>query len=310
MGLNRRRQALYRAGLIIGGLLFFYQVWGGLQAISGNDLHVLTVAPLLAGWAIICLAFALQMLAWSCLMRGLGYWLSWRSVASGYMLSFLPRYIPGTVWGYVSRSEWLYRSCGVSYSASNAGSILEVMVSVSTGGVVILVRFLAEAGEPLRMLLAFTVLTLPFLVWWAVTQSVQRFSSVRLVQRAVDTRLLSEIPLVYWLGASAIYIGIWVCYGALIGFVLQAFSLEQPFGLIGSMFAFSASWLIGFAILFVPTGLGIREIMLSTILTAEVGIAPGIAVVASVMSRFAILLAEVLWLLVGIAITRFLTEVR
>ena len=104
------RSRLYWLGLGIGLFFFVGQILRGYQVFSTLTLDVSLLVRLSAAVLAGLVALGLQMAAWRYLMQDLGIKLTWRSIIGGYMLSFLPRYVPGSVWGYLSRSEWLKTS--------------------------------------------------------------------------------------------------------------------------------------------------------------------------------------------------------
>ena len=131
--IGRWRRVLFALGLALGLALLLWQVWRGYVAIQHYGFRVLCPACLVASLALSLLLQLVQMLAWIQVMRYLGYPLPFGRALAGYMLSFLPRYIPGSVWGYLGRSEWLARSYGISYAGSMTGSLLEALALVVTG---------------------------------------------------------------------------------------------------------------------------------------------------------------------------------
>jgi hypothetical protein len=62
----------------------------------------------------------------------------------------------------------------------------------------------------------------------------------------------------------------------------------------------SLAWAIGFLIIFVPAGLGVREWSLGTLLVQFAALSPGQATLLAVVSRVGMIAAEVLVLLVGL----------
>ena len=105
------RTWLYRAGLLLGGLLFGYQVWLAVSDLRRAQLPI-TVRPelLLLSLGLYLAAYLLIMVAWQRFMYSVGVSMRMGAIVEGYALSFLPRYIPGTIWGYASRSEWALRN--------------------------------------------------------------------------------------------------------------------------------------------------------------------------------------------------------
>ena len=57
--------------------------------------------------AAVMLATLIQIAAWQVIMAGMGIYVGRWHLAQGYMLPFLARYIPGSVWGYLGRSQWM-----------------------------------------------------------------------------------------------------------------------------------------------------------------------------------------------------------
>jgi uncharacterized membrane protein YbhN (UPF0104 family) len=68
------------------------------------------------------------------------------------------------------------------------------------------------------------------------------------------------------------------------------------------MFAFCASWLVGFAALFVPAGLGVRELTLSSLLQQMAAVSAGDASLVAVLTRLGIVAAELVFLLIAAAL--------
>ena len=121
------RKILYFVCLGAGALILILQAANGYRAQTARGLPITSPQLLFGALVFTGLATGAQMLAWRTLMQGLGVSLGKREVLRGYMLSFLPRYIPGSVWGYLGRNEWFFQEYAVSYAASNLGSILEIL---------------------------------------------------------------------------------------------------------------------------------------------------------------------------------------
>ena len=158
----RVKALLYRIGLGLGLALFVYQLWLAVMALRSNP------APLHYGYLLALLgldlvAYVLLIAGWGIITRALRLDLSARHLYDGYVLAFLPRYIPGSVWGYVSRGEWMQRTCGANYSQSTAASIMEISVQFGTAGIVVLAGL-----SPLHWRLGAVVLGVASLAlpWW------------------------------------------------------------------------------------------------------------------------------------------------
>lgn len=288
----RVKTVLYRLGLALGLALFLYQLWMALAALRANPnpLHYgyLGVVVLLD----LC-AYVLLVLGWGIITRALGLALRPRHLFDGYVLSFLPRYIPGSVWGYVSRGEWMQRACGASYAQSTAASLLEVSVQFGTAGVVVLAGLAPPAWRPAAVAVGVAGIALP---WWLVL----RFYLSRQAGAPAPGVSITGARLGWaWLLSLLLYALFWAVHGLTILAALQAVGAAATLSAPGAVFAFCASWLVGFAAVFVPAGLGVRELTLAAILQRMTTINAGDASLVAVITRLGIVAAELTFLLIA-----------
>jgi hypothetical protein len=251
----------------------------------------------------------IQVSAWTLVMRYLGVSLSASRAFTGYLLSFLPRYIPGGVWGYVSRSQWLQQSCGIDYATSVLGSVLEALALVSTAVAISGVYLCTRVPAPLRWILAAGVVFL--CAFWLfmprVLLSLARLIFPRFIARfSVDGELVALVNQSHrsgaWFAAFALYLTFWCTYGCavlLAGKGILSAPVEDLFGMI---FATSASWFVGFAVVIIPTGIGIRELTLASLLTSYVGLSSWQGGLVAVLTRFETTLSEFVWLVIAIGL--------
>ncbi len=131
--LKTLRTVLFRLGILVGLALLAIQIFQAYQAFKSQVIFINNYLPLCLAGILITISFLQQIAAWSLLMRSLNIRLPAHKARFIYALSFLARYIPGSIWGYISRSEWLFQNYQISYTASNYGSILEVALAACTG---------------------------------------------------------------------------------------------------------------------------------------------------------------------------------
>lgn len=300
------RRVILSVGLGIGLVLFLRQMWAGFEAIQDYEFRLLRPAYLLAALALSILIYVFQMLAWALTMRYLGVALSLRQILRGFMLSFLPRYIPGSVWGYWSRSQWLEQSCGIDYTTSTLGSVLEalalIVTSLSLAGIYLCTRLTGIK----RVGLAIASAGLLWLIWRVIPRlaalSIDRLASKLGRESAQSHSSRKEGPPHVWLAAIALHMALWVTYGGSILLISNGVLTTPSGDLLGITVFSSLSWLLGFAAIFVPAGIGIRELSLSAFLSAHSGLLPWQADLVAVTSRFEIVLAELVWLAVGLGL--------
>lgn len=286
----RLKAILYRIGLGLGLALFVYQLWLAVAALRSNP------APLHYGYlaALLCLdlaAYVLLIAGWGIITRALRLNLTARHMFDGYVLAFLPRYIPGSVWGYVSRGEWMQRTCGASYSQSTAASLMEISVQFGTAGLVVLVGLAPVHWRLAAIALGICVLAVP---WWLL----HRLHLHR--QQIAPARLA-----VAWLLLFLLYAVFWTVHGMTILMALQAVGTAATLPLPSAVFAFCASWLVGFAAILVPAGLGVRELTLSALLQRMTAIPGGEASLVAVITRLGIVAAELIFLLFAATLMGF-----
>jgi hypothetical protein len=295
---------LYILGICLGAGIFLYQVWQGVQGVLSHRIQV--VHPVSLGWAwmSLLLANALQIGAWRYIMIGLGVVLNWRQVFEGYSISLLPRYIPGSVWGYLSRAEWLKQEHAVPYSLTNLGTLLEILLILVSVLLVTGIYGLTRLADPLRWLLLAGLVVLPLLTWrlfyWLLSSTLFR----RWLPGTIASLPASRMPLALWTAVLAFHVAAWFLYGASIRQLTLAFGLASVAGLVEFTFIFATSWLVGFLIVFVPSGLGVREQVLSTWLTSTLRLSAAQAGAVSVLSRLLISLVELFWLALGLGLRR------
>lgn len=303
------RKRLYYLGLGLGGILFLQQVWQGIQTVRQQTLQLDQPVYLVLAISMSFIAFVPQMAAWTQIMRGLGSPIKLGAVYRGYMISFLPHHIPGAFWGYISRGEWLESNWRTPHAVSALGSALEVgliLFSASVAAVVCYAWFGISGPAGLVTMIGMLLLP-PVIAWLGFT-----FLWTRYVIKWVKVPGLFRqvvIDFVPWLKAYTIYLAMWLCHGAALTLLLQAFNIDYNGSIFQSTYLFTLSWLIGFIILIVPSGLGIREFVLAELLTTYAQTSGEMASAIAISMRFSTYLGEIVWLILSVALTHTFLKV-
>jgi hypothetical protein len=299
------RRAIHWAGILIGALLFLWQLLQSMQALQLGQAFLQTPWLIVGAVLAASLANGVQMLAWKQIMLSLGHRLSLAEVISGYNLSFLPRYVPGSVWGYLSRHEWLRRQYGISVATATLGSVLEVLLIFIAGGLVVTVYLGQIEGSWSGLFaLVLTGVGMASVVWFGLRLLCHKLFGPCLgpLAQGGDVSALAQGSAVLVLLFE--YSALW-CFHGLTLFLL-AMSIGLP-GIVksftGYVASFTIAWSIGFLILVVPSGLGIRETVLSYVLMGVLSITFPNAQVIAVLARMVTLTSEALWL-VGAIVTK------
>jgi len=302
------RRVLYYLGIGAGIVIFSQQLWQGAQAFRQQTSFLSHPDRLVMAAGATFLAYVLQVIAWAHIMRGLGIRIGLADALQGYIVSFLPRYIPGTVWGYLSRGEWLKSQYGISYSKSSLGSALETGLILLSAVSIAVPYYLWPSGQSTLQITVIIGTALVLCLTWYGFNLIWA-SHISRQPHATWHSFTPVVSLGRWFGAYVIYLGMWGCYGLSLLLLLNAFTTGYGGSILDTVFAFSLSWLIGFVVLFVPSGLGVREFVLSRVLFSQSLIPADTASAVAVASRLLIYLAEIVWLILGLLIKRVGTMV-
>ncbi|WP_322506647.1 lysylphosphatidylglycerol synthase domain-containing protein [Anaerolinea sp.] len=290
-------------GFILGGGILIYQAVKGISFLLDSKI-VPSFGWLLFSLLFGVLAIAVQILCWTLIMRDLGASISFRQAMTGYVLNFLPRYIPGTLWGYLSRAEWLKNQYGVEYSASHWGSIVEVFLGVLSSLVAVLL-FLPQGISPIDRFLIATGTGLLLFLLWVFLNKISSFPSFG---KIANPLLGFKMRLNIWVLAAFLLTLNWLNYGLVVYGTVKAVTHWQTVIVFPEWAQFSGlfsiSWLIGFLSWLFPAGLGPRDWILSQGLVYAKALPFEMAYLVAVLVRLSGILSEVLWVLMNSVMTR------
>ena len=297
------KQILYLLGLVLGAGLFVYQLGLGMGSLKSINFQWSIIWQLFGIVGLLALALLLQILDWQIVLRGLEINIPFIDVSKGYVYSFLPRYIPGSVWGYLSRGEWMKREHGVSYSLTNLASILEILITFISGLMVLALAFTQTTGVELVYRICLIVL-LPIIIWFVIKLTIKRITQSDWHWKHLLTPLL-VVNLKTWLVWILFYSIHLIVEGLGLFLTIQLFWPEIVVGInIGSILIsasiFSLGWMIGLMVIFVPAGLGVREVIVTGLINMVFGVNWEISALIATFFRLNYMIAEMIWLLWGV----------
>ena len=239
-----------------------------------------------SSFAIVLACFVWSAFFWYVSVHLLGGRLKLGRALRIYFLSSLPRYVPGMIWGYVGRA-YLCEQEGVARAVAVLSTFAEVCLFVGTGVCVALFHWLnPEIAIPITIVTVLLIVAILTPVTLASTKS-------RHELKRTGTIIVS------WSLMALGYLAFWVIYGSSIVLLVQPIvlvsDLVQNVRIISG---FALAWLVGFAAVFVPGGLGIREAGMAFVLEPMVGSLA--AVYIAVLSRFLNLAADALLFFVAL----------
>lgn len=227
--------------------------------------------------------------SWRSIMNDMGAGFAWRTGAHVFLLSQIGKYIPGGVWNAVAAAE-LARDKGVSRAKAAAGLAVTMLTSILVG--------IALAGIGLGL----GPHTFP--AWTRIgliaTPIAIALLAPRLLTRVVAFALKlarHQTTLTSFTSRGVAGAATWALVGwSLAGF--QVWVLGVGLGMaaswqtaFASVCGFAGAWVVGFAALFMPAGIGARELVLYPVMEPYLGHASLVALV--VLSRVLFTVADV-----------------
>ena len=229
-------------------------------------------------------------LPWRRALHLLGGDLDHPGTIARYYLGELGKYLPGGVWPVVGRGE-LARRGGVARVAAYGS------VALSLAALYLAAMFLAVAGAPFiltsdrgagdagKYLWALALLPVGLaLLHHAVLERVRSLG-----ERVLKRPIAAEIP--RWhqsLALVACYIPAWLLIGTATWAVARGFG--QDVGWLDVAPAAVLSWIVGFVLVPVPGGVGVRE---AAFLAAAGSLDPGVGAAVAVVARILFVLVDV-----------------
>ena len=280
----------------MGWGIFSWQLFRGVQSIFLNNFTFDSPFILIVAFIIMLVYIGFQIYNWHIILRQLGGKSTWFEVATGYSRTFLTRYIPGTIWGYLSRSEWMYQKYKIPYLLSNSASLLEVILTIITSFIILALLNL-NATNPHNWIALIGSIIILFLPWMFIKNKNGIFS---LLNRK-NILSINNISLVSW-GILLLRFSLqWLTYGliawitiiSVIGFPHLENYVE--FGFFKATFAFTGAWIVGFLIPFFPGGLGVRELLLTKLISDFFYISQDQSLCVAILLRLIGSLAELIW---------------
>lgn len=289
-----RRSLGVAAQLALLGALLWYagrpllrdwaQVEGRLASLSPRWGTVL-----LSG-LVVLLSYLLLVETWRRVMSAWGTRLSFGTTARIWFISALGRYVPGKVW-QIGAMTVLAQQAGVSPVVATGSSVVVNLVNVLAAFVVVLATGARAVDVPgsgwaAMLLLAGALASAPWLLPWLAG------FAERVTGRPIEMRRVPARSLVI---AAAGCILAWMLYGVAFWLLARAV-LPVPPGagdLGGYVAVYTASYIIGYLVLFAPGGIVARESTMTVAFT-RLGLAGGAdALLLAVASRLWLTVLEI-----------------
>ena len=293
--LGRRILMVLVAGASLAALAYgVVQNWRELVAYDWRVAYwPLPIALLLYG-----VALGLAVLVWGGIVRCMGGRSTWMQDLRIYCASSLAKRLPTPLWFMLGR-VYLYEELGVSKAVSSLATVMEGVLVLFSGLVMLLA--LVPLGGGLAFLqryvwvvaglaaLCLVLILRPQSLRWAVNGLARRLGRGQALVQDVDYQ-----HMLLWISLYSI---VWVV-GGVIFFLLLRTVYPVP---VRHLPVVIGAWVTGGVVshvaLFLPGGLGLKEVTMAALLSAVVPMP--IAILVSVVARLWFSLNELLWLLLS-----------
>ena len=293
---RRRLRTLGRAGisaailfLLIGLVLHQRQVLP--QMLRGVETGRLALSILIA---VTGLFIASAM--WYMLLKASHASISFRSLTSAYLVSNLTKYVPGFIWPYAAMvailaTHGLRPETVVPSLALWQGMMVITGLVFGAGAVPVLI----QASQPSQLWTIFVLMLVVLILVLSMPAIARRVSGSRWSALSRFGATLGAIDKKDLLATAGVGLGMWAFYG--LAFFEFCSSFEPLSLSLVPWFCsvFALSFVIGFLTPFAPAGLGVREGVLTLLLSQMLSLET--AAFLAVSSRLWLVLVELIGLL-------------
>lgn len=286
-------------GLLIGGLAAAFVIrtlvrdWAAItEALAHANPGWVAVGAVLAAAGMTLIA-----LPWRRAINLFGADLPWGQLVARYYVGELGKYLPGGVWPLIGRGELAYRF-GVRRPAAYGS------VGLSLGALYLGALFVVGAGLPVLLSgddgsgPVGVLLLLP--VGLLCLHPAVLGRGVVVIERVTKRHL--DLPVPSWRDSVTLvglYVPAWLAIGAATWAVAR--SLDPSAGLVKVGVAAVLSWVVGFVLVPVPGGVGVRE---AVFVAAAGSLDPGIAAAAALAARLLFVAVDAIGALLGMLALR------
>ena len=290
-------------GFLIAGILLYFLIKPFVQAHSQLKDATFQVhyGWLVCSFGAILFYWGAYLYPFAVLLSGITQkQVSFRTAFTLFHLANITRYLPGRIWGVV-RLLSLSNQFRLSKTAVGSSLTLHVGVETALGGLIAAsLLFSKQTQETAHRVLEnisghtllFTFVGLGFIVGVLFlvptlsTHARQLLETLRTTGRPIFQKSFGD----QWLNILASHIFLWCCQGLAFSIFVRSFAPMEwiDTGVLTACFAFA--WIVGFLSFLTPGGLGVREGLLSLLLSGYMPVSQ--ATLVALFCRVWILSAE------------------
>lgn len=272
-------------GLAIGiaGIAFVIKTLISKRTEVADAFASIDATHLVGSWALGLLAMTLIGSLWLSMITHKGQQVSARRAMSWYFTGQLGKYVPGGIWPIVGRAELATRN-GVSrrdaYASTGLSLVTTYLAAVMSLGIG---AAFTNDRWPISILVALGCI-IGYLIFSNQNLRTRTISLLGKVspnmQTLTDPKRLARL--------AVLHIPAWVLMSLSTSVTASAFGAN--IGILEMLFITSTSWFVGFVVIGVPGGIGVREAVFTSLASPLVG-AP-VAVSLALMSRVVFIVVD------------------
>lgn len=247
------------------------------------------------GWVLLALALSLAtaflaMLSWRSVSAGFGAPLGVREASVVYLVGQVGKYLPGGVWNLAASAE-LGSDRGIERRRTVGTMLVAVLVSMAVAGALALLTLPGVPGSLLAdhpWLLALA--PLPLLAAAPAVLNTLLGVLLRVTRQAPVAERVGLAPVA---AAASWSLLSWLAAGLQVYVLALAVGAEPGMQLLRlSVGGYALAWIVGFVLVFLPAGVGAREVVLALAMAPVLG--SGGVLVVVLLSRVLITVGDLL----------------
>lgn len=276
-------------------IVIFYFLFKNLHKnyhqLNLGDLK-LDLMSLLLSFPFLLMSFPLAVYGWKLTLKILKedvpYWKCFQFSS----LTLLAKYIPGYVWPYIGKIYFCKKE-GVSEPKAMVSIYIDQWMIIVSGILFFLISYHANSMDVWKNDAVSAYMPVGFFILIFLHPRVMVGLLNFILKKKQKEKIKIEIKLLGIFELILIYSGFWLLCGVGFNFFINsiyAIGFGKVFVVAGIL---SMSWVIGFLSFFVPMGLGVREAVISVLLSAIMPSA--IAIVIAIVSRIWLVVPELIY---------------
>ncbi len=243
---------------------------------------------------------------WSILIKAFGFTVKLKHAFKISYITSLGKYIPGKLWPIVGMS-FLAKQLNISEENAIASWIIAMIFYLPSA---FLASFLCILATPeiftdhLKEYLDWTIYLMALVVFVVslllIIKPNMIFSIINIILRKLKRPLINlNLNIKTALKIYTGYMVCWIVFGFSFWLLIISISPSSDVPIIPSMVAFIFAYQLGYLAFFAPGGIGVRELVLTTILLPYIGpIAASISIAARIWNMITEIVAAVICLII------------